>query len=151
MIKWLLKKYRDNKMKNHISKQRCFVFPILPKECLIDGKDYETFVFKKIRYGYDGWYYKIDIDYAKWNKEKDCFIDVFRVIDYDDFKPIRESVEMKSTVDYDILSYNPCTVNELDLEELRKITFEIGDDTTIESDDIWDKLIDYFDKRGLSE
>lgn len=151
MIKWLLKKYRDNKIKNHISKQKCFVFPILPKESLIDGKYYETFKFNKKQYGSDYWYYEIKTDYAKWIEEKDCFIDFNQVIHYEDFKPIRQHNEDRSKVDYDILSYNPCTVNELDLEEIKKITFEVGDDTTIESDYIWNSLIDYFDKRGLSE
>ena len=140
-------------MKNHISKQRCFVFPILPKESLIDGRYYDTFRFVKKRMGLSSysWEYDIEISDAVWNKEKDCFITFSRVIDYDDFRPVKLHYQKDMDIDYDILSYNPCTVNELDLEELKKITFEVGDDTTIESDDIWNNLIDYFDKRGLSE
>lgn len=151
MIKWLLKKYRDRKMKNHISKQSCFIFPILPKYCLIDGEYYESFYFVKEYWSSNYWHYEIKTHNARWNKEKDCFIEFSKVINYEDFKPIRLYNENKADVDYDILSYNPTTVNELDLEELRKITYEVGDDTTIESDDVWEKLIDYFDKRGLSD
>lgn len=151
MIKWLLKKYRDNKMKNHISKQRCFVFPILPKESLIDGRYYETFKFVQKKWNSDYWYYEIKTDTAKWNREKDCFIDFSDIISYEDFKPIRIHNQNKAHINYDILSYDPTTVNELDLEEIRKITFETGDETTIESDNVWDRLIDYFDKRGLSD
>ena len=46
MFKWLFKKYRDYKIKNHIRKDSCFVIPIIPKEELIDGEDYETFDFR---------------------------------------------------------------------------------------------------------
>lgn len=150
MIKWLLKKYRDNKMKNHISKQMCFVFPVLPKCYLHDGKSYETFWFRKVECGYDDYRYEIDTRTAMWSKEKDCFFNGFRVMSYEEFKPLRQSFQRKENVNCEVLSYNPCTVNELDLEEIRKITFEIGDETTIESDNVWERLIDYFDKRGLS-
>lgn len=153
MFKWLLKNYRDYKMKNHISKQSCFVFPILPKEKLIDGRYYDTFRFVKKRIGLssDTWEYNIEIIDAVWNKEKDCFINFSKIINYDDFKPIKLHYQKDMDIDYRILSYNPCTVNELDLEELKNITYNVGDDTSVESDDIWNQLIDYFDKRGLNE
>ena len=43
---------------------------------------------------------------------------------------------------------NPCDINALDIEEIRKITFDLNDDNT-ESDEVWDRLITYFEERGF--
>ena len=39
MFKWLKNKYIEYKKKNHISKEQCFVFPIMPKSQLEDGEN----------------------------------------------------------------------------------------------------------------
>lgn len=147
MFEWL-KKY---KLYNHIKKQSCFVFPIIPKESLVDGKYYESFrVRRKKVYGVfsDSWREELDISSAKWNKEKDCFIHLSSVVQYDDFKPIRISCTDNTPYIYGICSYNPCSINQLDLEELKKITFDLNDDNT-ESDTVWENLINYFEERGF--
>lgn len=153
MIDWLKRKYTEYKTKHHITKESCFVFPIIAKELLEDGVRYQTFVFKKkyVRLGnYYSW--SMDTESAKWCAEKDCFLSCSTFISYEDFKPIRK-LNWSGNVPYNyaILSYNPCSINALDLEELKNITFNVGDDTTVESDDIWEKLITYFDERGLSD
>ena len=153
MFTWLKKKYTEYMLKHHISKQSCFVFPIIPKKMLQDGVLYETFDFgtRYSKYFNETYTDTISINMAKWNAEKDCFIGGSKIISYEDFKPIKEtSFYSQEPYNYGICSYNPCDVNALDIEQLKDIIFNIGDDTMVESDDIWEKLIDYLDKRGLS-
>ena len=50
----------------------------------------------------------------------------------------------------EVLTYNPKDINALDLEEIKNIIYNVGDSTTIESDDIWKRLVDYFEKRNLN-
>lgn len=147
MFDWLKKKHTDYKMKNHISKESCFVFPIIAKEMLEDGARYITFDITHTRAGW-----KLGTETARWCAEKDCFLYCSSFMSYENFKPIRKSSwDNNEGYVYDIVSYNPCDINALDIEELKDIVFNVGDDTTIESDDIWEKLIDYLDKRGLSD
>lgn len=149
MIKWLLKKYRDNKSK--ISNQKCIIFPIIPKESLKNNIVYVSAQFKPRSITIRSSVKMITLTEATWNEKLQGFITSSdETYTYEEFNPISEK-NIASNMQYDILSYNPTTVNELDLEELRKITYEVGDDTTIESDDVWEKLVDYFDKRGLSD
>lgn len=152
MIEWLNKKYTDYKMKHRISKESCFVFPIIAKKMLEDGARYQTFEFTKTRNRFSNDYtWDMKITSAKWCSEKDCFLACSTFTSYEDFKPIRKlSWAGNEEYKHVILSYNPCDINTLDLEELKDITFNIGDDN-VESDDIWEKLITYFDKRGLSD
>ena len=156
MFKWLLKKYKDYNMKNHIRKESCFVIPILPKEELIDGEIYETFDFgHQYNFGSDHWYTQYKTKSARWSSEKDCFIPLYWasnvITSYEDFKPLRQKYTEQEEIKYGICSYNPCDVNALDIEQLKEIIYNVGDDTMVESDDIWDKLIDYMDRRGLSD
>lgn len=152
MIEWLKKKHTDYKMKRRISKESCFVFPIIAKEMLEDGARYQTFEFIKTSKRYSNSHsWKMDITSARWCSEKDCFLSCSTFTSYEDFKPIRKLTwDGEEEYRHTVLSYNPCDINALDLEELKNITFNVGDDT-VESDDIWDKLITYFDKRGLSD
>lgn len=147
MFEWL-KKYR---LKNHISKQSCFVFPIIPKEELIDGKYYQTFHFKKKEHTgllLDSFIEKIYFEEAIWNKDKDCFVVFSQIISYEDFRPIKRVYEKNKGYNWGICSYNPNDVNPLDLEELKKITFDLNDDNT-QSDTVWENLIKYFEDRGF--
>lgn len=141
MIEWL----KTIRRKIHIKKEQCFVFRIIPKEELIDGTIYETFVFKKDKVGT----WSIDTRSEVWSSEKDCFIGWGKFYSYEEFKPIKRK-EFSATEEYSYttLSYNPCDVNALDLEELKKITFDLNDDNT-ESDDVWERLIKYFEERGF--
>ena len=154
MFEWLKKKYKEYKLYSHIGKQHCFVFPILPKNQLVDGASYETFDFShKYNYGKDDWYTQYKTKTAQWCAEKDCFIDglsglKMEIVSYEEFKPLRKCYQHKVEINYGICSYNPCDVNELDLEELKKITFDLNDDNT-ESDEVWETLITYFDDRGI--
>ena len=152
MFKWLSKKYRKIKLKNHIGKEHCFIFPILPKNCLEDGKVYETFDFShEYAWKTETWHTKYKTKNAQWNAEKDCFLThdfKIKTLTYEEFKPLRLSYTTCEEINYGICSYNPCDVNTLDLEELKKITFDLNDDNT-ESDEVWEKLITYFNERGL--
>lgn len=154
MFKWLLNKYRTSKMKNHIGKQSCFVFPVLDKSLLEDGMWYETFDFEKDwDYRHKEYSLKISTKHAKWNAEFERFIDGSKLSSYEDFKPLREAWQRRNGEDsltYGITSYNPCDITPLDLEEIKNITFNLSDDNT-ESDEIWEKLINYFDERGLND
>ena len=90
---------------------------------------------------------------AEQRAEKDCFIDglsglKMEIVSYEEFKPLRKCYQHKVEINYGICSYNPCDVNALDLEELKKITFDLNDDNT-ESDEVWKRLITYFDDRGI--
>lgn len=152
MFKWLIKKYVEYKTKNHINKEECFVFPIMPKSQLEDGKRYETFDFShKYAWRIETWYTEYKTKYAQWNAEKDCFLTrdfKIKTLTYEEFKPLRPAYTTNEEINYGICSYNPCDVNALDLEELKKITFDLNDDNT-ESDEVWEKLITYFENRGF--
>ena len=154
MFEWLKKKYREYKKWNHISKEYCFVFPIMPKSLLIDGEYYETFDFSHQWSGFrtENWWTEYKTTKAEWSAEKDCFVDrnhlKVRFYTYEEFKPLRSAHERKEEINYGVCSYNPCDVNCLDLEELKKITFDLNDDNT-ESDEVWERLITYFEERGL--
>lgn len=149
MIKWLLQKYRKHKLKSHITKESCFVFPIMDKSELIDGKSYESFDFRKEHWYRDDYRYKFDTKHGTWNSEKDCFIVYSHLESYEEFKPLRYDYELNKPINHDILEYNPCDINALDLQEIRNITFTADDNT--QDDDIWERLIKYFEDRGLSE
>lgn len=152
MFKWLIKKYIEYKTKNHINKEECFVFPIMPKSQLEDGKRYETFDFShKYAWRIETWYTEYKTKYAQWNTEKDCFLTrdfKIKTLTYEEFKPLRPAYTTNEEINYGICSYNPCDVNALDLEELKKITFDLNDDNA-ESDEVWEKLITYFENRGF--
>ena len=67
---------------------------------------------------------------AEWSAEKDCFVDrnhlKVQFLTYEEFKPIRQAYQRKEEINYGICSYNPCDINALDIEEIRKITFSGG-------------------------
>lgn len=147
MIKWLLKKYISHKLKTHINKSHCFVIPILDKSELVDGKNYETFDFKMRYHSIGHKRSKYDIKTACWCEEKQCFLFYNHIETYEEFKPLRESFNLDTPIEYDILEYNPCDINELDIQEIKNITFNADDNT--QSDDIWENLIKYFEDRGL--
>lgn len=153
MFEWLKEKYRKKMMLNHIGKEHCFVFPILPKSCLKDGKNYETFDFSHEYWrNPDYWYTEYKTKTAQWCAEKDCFIDTWHLkvqtLTYEEFKPLREHNPDREEINYGICSYNPCDINQLDLEEIKRITFDLNDDN-VESDEIWEKFIKYFEDRGF--
>ena len=152
MFEWLKKKYIEYKKKNHIGKEHCFVFPIMPKSQLEDGKRYETFDFShKYAWKTEDWYTEYKIKTAQWSAEKDCFLThdfKIQTLTYEEFKPLRPSYTENEEINYGICSYNPCDINALDIEEIRKITFDLNDDNT-ESDEIWENLITYFEERGF--
>ncbi len=153
MFKWLKNKYIEYKKKNHINKEQCFVFPIMLKSQLIDGEKYETFDFShehERAWKTETWYTEYKTKEAQWNAEKDCFLTrgfKIKTLTYEEFKPLRPSCTTNEEINYGICSYNPCDVNALDLEELKKITFDLNDNT--ESDEVWEKLITYFNERGF--
>lgn len=152
MFNWLKNKYIEYKKKNHINKEECFVFPIMPKSQLIDGEKYETFDFShEYAWKTEKWHTKYKTKMAQWSAEKNCFLTYdfkIKTLTYEEFKPLRPSYTENEEINYDICSYNPCDINALDIEEIRKITFELSDDNT-ESDEIWEKLINYFEERGF--
>ena len=152
MFKWLKNKYIEYKKKNHISKEQCFVFPIIPKSQLEDGQMYETFDFShEYDYRPENWYTEYKTKSAQWSAEKDCFLThdfKMPILTYEEFKPLRPSYIVNEEINYGICSYNPCDINALDLEELKKITFDLNDDNT-ESDEVWENLINYFEDRGF--
>lgn len=152
MFKWLKNKYIEYKKKNHISKEQCFVFPIMPKSQLEDGKKYETFDFShEYAWRTENWHTEYKTKIAQWSAEKDCFLThdfKIQTLTYEEFKPLRPSYTVNEEINYGICSYNPCDINALDLEELKKITFDLNDDNT-ESDEVWEKLIKYFEERGF--
>lgn len=154
MFKWLKNKYIEYKKKNHITKEVCFVIPVMPKSLLIDHEYYETFDFSHKWNGFrsENWFTKYETKKAEWSAEKDCFVDrngfKLKFLTYEEFKPIRQVYQRKEEINYGICSYNPCDVNALDLEELKKITFDLNDNNT-ESDEVWEKLITYFNERGF--
>lgn len=153
MFKWLKRIYDEYKLYSHIGKQHCFVFPILPKSQLEDGETYETFDFSHKWYKRaEEWYTEYDIKYAQWCAKKDCFIDAhhlkIQTLSYEEFKPLRKEKPRQKEINYGICSYNPCDINALDLEEIRKITFDMCDDNT-DSMEVWDRLITYFEDRGF--
>ena len=152
MFRWLKNKYIEYKKKNHIRKEQCFVFPIMPKSQLVDGEKYETFDFSH-QYAWKSkmWHTEYKTKIAQWSAEKDCFLTYdlkIQTLTYNEFKPIRQAYQRKEEINYGICSYNPCDVNALDLEELKKITFDLNDDNT-ESDEVWENLINYFEERGF--
>lgn len=152
MFKWLKNKCIKYKNKNHISKEQCFVFPIMPKSQLVDGEKYETFDFShQNAWKTDSWHTEYKTKTSQWNAEKDCFLThdlKIKTLTYEEFKPLRPLYTTNEEINYDICSYNPCDVNALDLEELKKITFDLNDDNT-ESDEVWENLIKYFEERGF--
>ena len=152
MFEWLKNKYKEYKLYSHIGKQHCFVFPILPKNQLVDGASYETFDLSHQRIWKDDWHTQYKTKTGQWCAEKDCFIDLsavnLQILSYEEFKPLRKCYQHKVEINYGICSYNPCDVNALDLEELKKITFDLNDDNT-ESDEVWERFITYFDDRGI--
>lgn len=155
MFEWLKKKFREYNKWSHIGKYHCFVFPILPKNKLEDGEYYETFDFShKYNKRKEWWHTEYTTTSASWCAEKDCFISAFewkvRPIPYEEFKPLRKRRSERKEINYGICSYNPCDINALDLEELKNITFNTNDDNA-ESDEVWDKLITYFEERGLND
>ena len=154
MFDWLKDKYIESKKKNHINKEICFVIPTMPKSLLIDHEYYETFDFSHQWAGFrtESWWAEFKTKKAEWSVEKDCFVDrnhlKVQFLTYEEFKPIRQAYQRKEEINYGICSYNPCDINALDIEEIRKITFDLNDDNT-ESDEVWEKLIKYFEERGF--
>ena len=152
MFEWLKNKCIEYKKKNHINKEECFVFPIMPKSQLEDGMVYETFDFShEYAWKKEYWHTEYHTKTAQWCAKKDCFLTrsyKIKTLTYEEFKPLRLQEPEQEEINYGICSYNPCDVNALDLEELKKITFDLNDDNT-ESDEVWEKLITYFNERGF--
>ncbi len=147
MFNWFKKKEK----KVSQDAQEYYIIPIIKKEDLIDGYDYQHFV----NYGS-----KKDLniaDNATWNKNKECFVSNNTIIEYEDYKPIhclgpsdngwhpqRKEWNMK------LISSNLYGLTMLDIEELRKILYCMVDDN-VQSDDIYERLLVWMEERGLSE
>lgn len=117
--------------------------PLVRKKELQDGKDYEILITEKNFYTNEiVCYWKI----GKWIKKIDCFIsrgsEFFK---YDECLAVKE-YNIKFN-EYKVYNFDPTKINENDINEICQICFSANDQT--ESDDIWEKLIAYFDKRGI--
>ena len=123
-----MKKYKDYKKYNHIRKEQCFIFPIMPKSQLEDGKKHETFDFShEYAWRTETWHTKYKTKDAQWCAEKDCFLTYdFKIqsLTYEEFKPLRPLYTENEEINYGICSYNPCDINALDVEEIRKNNFD---------------------------
>lgn len=143
MFEFLKKSFR----KSHIDKSKCIVLPIISdKSELVDGKVYR--IFKTYGIGRVVRWYLSD---GKWNKKFDCFTnysgEILNKFEDGDIFVLEKSI---NELPLSIMDYDPRTVNALDLQEIKDITFNQCDDNT-QDDDVWNRLINYFDERGLSD
>lgn len=143
--------FKRKEKKTSQDAQECYVIPIIKKEDLIDGYDYQHFV------NYSSKKCLNISDNATWNKSRECFIGDNKIIEYEDYKPIhclgpnhdgwhwhQDDWDLKT------ISSNQFGLTMFDIEELRKILYCMVDDN-VQSDDIYEKLLDWMEKRGLSE
>ena len=130
---FMLKAYKRQKFNRT---HKFITFPIVNKEELKDNTRYvlvKTFLCNGELYTHA----------AKWDKK----IDAFRFMQYyDKYEDVIAVFDAK--IDPVISEYNPAVINALDIEELNKICFELSDES-VESDEIWEKLIEYFEKRNI--
>lgn len=141
MLNWLFKKNnkKENEvpnMENEVSIQKqCLCLPMVAKEDLVDGKKYLIFKrYKHLR--------TVGLWNVKWNKQFDCFQDGPDLFDYE------SSIVLEFAPDSYVLDYNPCAVNELDLQNLHEIVHKLPDENT-QGDEVWEALLKYFDERGI--
>ena len=131
MINWLFWKKKNEKRKP----QQCLCIPMINKDDLVDGKYYNIFVqFRSLR--------DIGFILAKWNAKFNCFQDGDKLYDYE------TSIVLNKNPETYVLDYNPESINVLDLQNLHEIVSKLFDENT-QSDWIWEKLLEYFDKRGI--
>lgn len=131
-----LTEWIKNFFKTKQDTSQCVIWHVVPKDELIDYKDYRCYVYDKLAHR------KVTC-VARWSAERNLFIeDSFHSYTYEEAHPtnFRDS--------YEVLNYNPNKINALDLKPLSDICFQLSDENT-QSDEIWDKLITYFEERGI--
>lgn len=116
--------------------KRFLVTPLLEKDELKEDTFYDILVNDSIL----GKRWRI----VKWSKKFDCFQQQSSLWKYEDTLAVKESADEKNC---NIYSYDLDKINALDLKEISEICFCADDQT--ENEDIWEKLIEYFDKRGI--
>lgn len=152
MFQKIVNKYKAWRLRNHIESCRYVAFRIIPKANLKDKEQYlgldiaEESLMHRLR--------DFNPQSGKYNKKLESFICFSgRIVPYDEFYPIKVKrywPERSEEVYPEVLTYNPKDINALDLEEIKNIIYNVGDSTTIESDDVWERLVDYFEKRNLN-
>ena len=146
-------KYMCSAPKNDRSNQNiqeCFLIPIIKKEDLIDGYDYEHFE------DWDGSGEYISITgKAIWNAKRDCFIMDNAIIEYEDYQPIhcigRDVNGFHRNRDpwnLETVSYNQLNLTPRDIEELRNIVYTTTNEE-IDFEDVYNKLLKWMNKNGL--
>lgn len=156
MIKWLTKEYWQDKMTQwHYEslRHKCLVIKLLEKRQLIHLRRYDVMTCQG------------DIKRCRWNKDTELFDDDYSFYKYEEVAvlPVKGHLDTRFVgsnkhdqerrenflSNITITQYNPSEVNTLDIKEIQEICFTCADDNT-QDDDIHEKLIEYFDKRGLS-
>lgn len=139
MFNWLKKVIYNSLSKPY--NQHCLVVPIISnKKDLKDGQEYR--VQYKSKYLGLMWFCVL------WNKNGNYFANIHRPKEI--FCNFDEAKIIVSKNDFDnglVFQYNPTKINELDLKELNDICFI--EDENISSEEVWEKLIKYFDERGI--
>lgn len=152
MFQKIVNKYKAWRLRNRIESCKYVAFRIIPKAKLKDKEQYLGFDIaeESIRHRLRNF----NPQSGRYSKELDGFICFSgRIVPYDEFYPIKVKrywPDESEEVYPEVLSYNPEDINALDVEEIKKIVYNIDDSTTIESDDIWERLVDYFEKRNLN-
>lgn len=153
MLKKIWNNYKAWRLRKRIENCKYVAFRIIPKEKLKDKEQYLglDIVEESNRYRLRNF----NPQSGRYSKELEGFICFSgRIISYDEFYPIKVErywPERSKELYLEVLSYNPEDINALDLEEIKKIVYNVSDSTTTESDDIWEKLVDYFEKRNLNQ
>lgn len=151
MFKFLTKEYWQKKF--HNKKGLCLVFPVIPECDLVDKKIY-TCYSSNLEIDSRGNFYRPKHSLVEWNAEKKVFVEEntrfkgpteYKLYSYGEIYPVTDTF-----YNYDsyFLNYDPSKINEFDLKELSDICFNLSDENT-QSDEIWEKLINYFDERGI--
>lgn len=117
---------------------------------LEDGKEY-TLIINKPETIFSTRYVK-----AVWCKHYSCFLSKYddRIVGkFNEFKYVIESPEsvFNNGLHYlnkSVLDYDPRQINAMDIKELHNICYEARDDNS-DSMDVWEDLINWFEKKGL--
>ncbi|MCM1260626.1 MAG: hypothetical protein NC222_06715 [Staphylococcus sp.] len=146
MLDFLFKKKDKTEVKEEIKtineKQKCYCIPVISnKEDLIDGEKYSILI--KMKLGKNIYYY---IEINIWDKKFDCFkSDISsQLYKFEDVIVFNYQYHKNAF----ILDYNPSKLNVLDIQNLYEICVTTCNENT-QSDEIWEKLLSYFDKRGI--
>ena len=146
MFNFLTKEYWKKKLNDKSG--MCFVIPVMSENELEDGKKYICFRKELTKYGSYIWREKFVN--LTWCKKENIFIELlagdFKTYRYGEVYPVSISIGYNPNSYF--LNYDPKKINAFDLKELSDICFNLSDENT-QSDEIWDKLITYFDERGI--